>query len=105
MNRWHLGEGGEFRRPWYAALAYNARSALSPSTDCGDWYYETWTGGERLAGFHHAFSRRELHRLFTAAGFQTGGRYVVGYNTGAFHTVSRRGQLLHAYRKPEVATW
>ena len=99
INRWHLGEGEEFRRSWPTAIGEYLRSVVDPNLDAGDKSYSTQLDGSLLEGFMHGYSKGSFRRLFTNAGLTVEREYVIGYDTGNIHSATTRGNILLACRR------
>ena len=99
INRWHLGEGKEFRRSWPAAIREYLRSVVDPDLDAGDKSYSTLLDGSPLEGFMHGYSRGSFRRLFTDAGLAVEREYIIGYDTGKVHSAATRGNMLLVCRR------
>lgn len=99
MNRWHLGEGVNFRRSIFTALGIYIKSFFPDLENCGNQFFDLPLNGRHLKGFVHGFSRWEIQKLLTKSGFDVVSIFVVGYDTGQIKEHNWQGQYFIVAKK------
>lgn len=99
INRWHLGEGLQYRRSPFGVGWDTAKSWVDPRLRPGDKLYRTRNGTGSLRGYFHGFTHRGFRSLLRAAGITDATLLTVGYNSGRVHDSPWHGQILALARR------
>lgn len=99
MNRWHLGEGVNFRRSPVTACWIFAKSLFPDFENRGNIYFTLALDGQQIEGFVHGFSHSEIQSPLTKNGFEIVSKYVVGYDSGELKRHYWQGQYFLVARK------
>jgi ubiquinone/menaquinone biosynthesis C-methylase UbiE len=102
LNRWHTGEGINFKKSKRQVSRELAVSRQEESLEEGDVLFNLQMNGDVLPGYFHSFTKRETDSLFKHAGFHIEDFQIVGYDSGITHTEINRGNFLYVLRKPQA---
>lgn len=102
LNRWHTGEGLDFKKSKRQIAKELARSRASSDLETGDVLFNLRMNGDTLPGYFHSFTKREAETQFKQVGFTIEDFQVIGYDSGQTHTNLNKGNFFYILRKPEV---
>lgn len=104
MNRWHLGEGLNFRRSILVTWMIYIRSLFPDFQNQGNQYFNLTLNGKNITGFVHGFSHREIQGLLSEGKFNIVDDLVIGYDSGELKRHRWQGQYFFIARKTQEKT-
>lgn len=99
MNRWHLGEGINFRRSPIVACWMYAKSLFPDFANRGNIHFTLALDGQQIEGLVHGFSHGEIYSLLVKSRFEVVDECVVGYDSGELKRRYWQGQYFFVARK------
>jgi len=99
MNRWHTGEGLNFKKSIRSVVETYVYSAFSPAMSSGDMCFSLSVNDKKLDGWVHGFSNSEMQLLLSRSGFSVKKKFCVGYDSGEIKKHFWQGQLFYICEK------
>jgi ubiquinone/menaquinone biosynthesis C-methylase UbiE len=99
MNRWHTGEGLNYKKSIFSLCKENIKSMLSSTITNGDKIFLLSFNGKKVDGWVHGFSNSEMRLLLKKSGFSVKEVLYVGYDTGQIKKYFWEGQLFYVCTK------
>lgn len=98
LNRWHIGEGLNFKKSPLRIAYELASSVVDPRLETGDVLFKL-RDDSGLLGFFHSFTDRDMRRYLSESGFSIDQMEILGYDTGQPRSRFYEGQLFYVCRK------